>query len=116
MTIRDYIRRRVWWCAALAVGGWLLLPLSAAAVGDKFQPLPMMAGAIMFGGAIIALNWVVKCPKCKARIAQTIGMPVAFQWGSRARVNFCPYCGVNLDEQVPQAPPVEQSQNPIHPA
>jgi hypothetical protein len=29
-TMRDYIKRRVWWCAPFAVGGWLMFPLSAA--------------------------------------------------------------------------------------
>jgi hypothetical protein len=29
-TMRDYIKRRVWWCAAFAVGGWLMFALGAA--------------------------------------------------------------------------------------
>jgi len=116
MTIRDYIRRRVWWCAAIAFGGWLLLPLSVAAAGDKPPPVLMAIGVILFGGAILAFYWVVRCPKCKTRLINTVGMAIAFQWGSRGKVNFCPYCGVNLDEPVPRAQSVEQSQNPIHPA
>jgi hypothetical protein len=113
MIIRDYIKRRVWACMAVAVGGWLLVPLSAAALGDKPNPLFMMAGPVLFGGAILAMYWAVRCPKCKARLAQTVGMATAFQWGSRAKVNFCPYCGVSLDEPVPDAQPVAHPQNPI---
>ena len=56
--MRDYIRRRVWWCAAFAVGGWLMFPLGAAIE----QSLPdgvaraavWIVGFVMFGGAILA--------------------------------------------------------------
>ena len=39
-TMRDYIKHRVWWCAALAVGGWLMIPLGMALAQnllDKFR-------------------------------------------------------------------------------
>jgi hypothetical protein len=41
-------------------------------------------------------------------------MPLAFSWGSGPKVNFCPFCGVNLDEPRPggHADPIA-SQNPI---
>ena len=112
-TIRSYIKRRVWASMAFAVGGWLLLPLSAGAMGDKPNPLFMMAGAIVFVGALLSMFWLVRCPKCKAKLAQTIGTATAFQWGSRGKVNFCPYCGVSLDEPVPHAQATVHPQNPI---
>ena len=116
-TIRDYIRRRVWWCAAFAVGGWLMFPLGAAIAqrlpdGAARAAMPIV-GFVMFGGAILALQRIVKCPKCKARLGQTIAMPVAFGWGSGPRVNFCPFCGVKLDEPIPHPESPTQSLNPI---
>jgi hypothetical protein len=113
MIIRDYIRRRVWWCAAAAICGWLVFPLSTAASGGKPSPLYIALGFALFGGAILALQWLVRCPKCNARLAQTIAMSVTFSWG-RQRVNFCPFCAVNLDTPLPQ--PTAEPQNPIHPA
>ena len=106
-TIRDYIRRRVWWCAAFAVGGWLMFPLGAAIAqrlpdGAARAAMPIV-GFVMFGGAILALQRIVKCPKCKARLGQTIAMPVAFGWGSGPRVNFCPFCGRPLSRALWQA-------------
>ena len=118
-TIRHYIKRRVWWCAAAAIGGWLVLALGAAAGNSLPDGIPKavipIAGFLLFGGAIVAMQRIVKCPKCKARLGQTIAMPVAFSWGSRSKVGFCPYCGVSLDVPLPRAETVAQSQNPIHP-
>jgi hypothetical protein len=72
-----------------------------------------MVGFALFFGAILALQRLVKCPNCKARLGQTIAMPLALSWGSGPKVNFCPFCGVNLDEPVPQAQSPLESQNPI---
>ena len=118
-TIRQYVKRRVWWCAAAAIGGWLVLALGGAAGNSLPDGIPKavmpIAGFLLFGGAIVAMQRIVKCPKCKARLGQTIAMPVAFSWGSGPKVGFCPYCGVSLDVPLPRAEPVAQSQNPIHP-
>jgi hypothetical protein len=70
-------------------------------------------GVVVFGGAILALQRFVRCPKCKARLGQTIAMPVAFSWGSGPKVNFCPFCGVNLDEPLPRPQSPPQSLNPM---
>jgi len=116
-TIRQYIKRRVWWCAACGLGGWLMFPLGGAIAKDLPKGLAQIAlpivGFVMFGGAILALQWIVKCPKCLARLGRTVAMPLAFSWGSGPKINFCPYCGVNLDEPLPHAPSPVQSLNPI---
>jgi hypothetical protein len=118
MTIREYIKRRMWTWLALAIGCWLLIALTAViAKGAHYGPavfLPLV-GFAGFASAIVGLTFFVKCPKCKARLAQTIGMYVAFQWGGRRQVNFCPFCGVNLDEPVPGSE-LRSPQDPIHPA
>jgi hypothetical protein len=119
-TIRQYIRRRVWWCAGIAVIGWLMFPMGAVLARNLPDNAPRAAipivGFVLFGGAILALQRVVKCPKCKSRLGQTIAMPLAFSWGSGPKINFCPYCGVSLDEQLPGGEVIARSQDPIHPA
>jgi len=116
-TIRQYIKRRIYWCAAVAFGGWLMFPLGGVIAKQLPDGLPKIAlpavGFVMFVGAILALQLLVRCPKCKARLGQTIAMPVAFSWGSGPKVNFCPFCGVNLDEPLPHSAAVVQSLNPI---
>jgi hypothetical protein len=119
-TIRQYVKRRVRWCTAVGVSGWLMLPLGAAVARSLPDAIPQGAipvvGALVFFGAILTLQWLVKCPQCRANLGRTVAMPIAFSWGSGPKVNYCPYCGVQLDRPVPGHEPVAQSQNPIHPA
>ena len=116
-TIREYIKSRVRRCFAVAIGGWLLIALSGAFAKDLPPNIPPFAlplvGFVMFGGSILALQRIARCPKCSANLGQTIAMPLALSWGSGAKINFCPYCGVNLDEPRPVPQPPESSQNPI---
>jgi hypothetical protein len=119
MTLRSYIRKRMYWCCAVAVAGWLLIPVAAIlgkdVPGTMREPVLPVLGFLMFGGPILVMQRVVRCPKCKANLARTIAMPVAFTWGSGPRVNFCPYCGVSLDQELPQAKFAGEIANPIHP-
>ena len=91
---------------------------AAGSARNVFQGTPVvpLVGFALFGGAILVLQWIVKCPKCKARLAQTIAMQVAFSgWRSGPKVCFCPFCGVNLDQPVPGSNIATQSQNPQNP-
>jgi hypothetical protein len=98
MTIRDYLRRRIRLIWAAAFAAWLLVPLSVAVTADHVPPpLLIIPCMLLFGGAIVSLLFLVRCPRCHTRFGQVAG-EIAFHWGSRGRVNFCPYCGVSLDE------------------
>ena len=116
-TIRDYLKGRIRWCLAFAVGGWLLIALGgglaqALPAGIPRAAIPLVGFAVFFG-AIVTMQRSIKCPKCKARLGQTIAMPLAFHIGSGPRVNFCPFCGVNLDEPRPGHSDPIAAQNPI---
>jgi hypothetical protein len=116
-TLRDQIKRRMGWCIGAFVCGWVLIGLgtevarSMPAVPRELLPL---IGVALFAAGALAMNFLVKCPKCHARLARTIAMPVAFSFGSGPKVCYCPYCGVSLDEPIPLTGP--QAGNPIHPA
>src|SRR5215469_9509578 len=99
MTIRDYIKRRMWTWGALAFGSWFFVSISGVLskeAGHKAPPL-MFVGVGLFAAVLLGGQFFIRCPNCKNRLLQTIAWRVAFQWGTRQRINFCPYCGVNLD-------------------
>jgi hypothetical protein len=99
-TIRDYIKRRVRWAGAIAIAGWLTIALSMG-LGPRTEghgslsPITVL-GFVAFIGAILSLQFGLKCPKCSRRIAQSIGFSVGLPWSGEPP-NYCPYCGVNLD-------------------
>ena len=99
MTIRDYLKRRTRRIVGIAFAGWLLLPISALVTADEPPTLLMFLAFLLFFGATATLLLFVKCPSCKSRLRQLSG-DVAFHWGTRRRVKFCPYCGVNLDNEL----------------
>jgi hypothetical protein len=116
-TIRAYIRSRAQWCVSLAIVGWIVIALGGMLAKSLPNALPRgllpATGFLLFFGSILALRWMVNCPRCHAKLGQTIAMPLAFSWGSGPKVNFCPYCGVNLDEPRPTSEQPTPSQNPI---
>lgn len=118
-TIRDYIKRRVWWCLGIGIAGWLLIPLGGAIAKTLPDRIPEGAlsavGVAVFAIAMLAMQRIAKCPKCMAKLGRTIAMPLAFSWGSGPKINFCPYCGVNLDEPLPHAPTQAQPVDPLNP-
>lgn len=95
MTIREYIKRRARWTAALSLGGFMLFAFG----GPLGIPFLAIIGAIAFGGAIILIA-NIRCPRCRASLGQTIAMPVGINLIGE-QINYCPYCGVSLDEQIP---------------
>jgi hypothetical protein len=117
-SIRAYLKRRVRWIFAVGVLGWLTFPLTAVVrhgePGNKIDAALPVLGAVVFMGAILAFNWAIRCPRCRANLGRTIAMPLGLSWGSGPKINFCPYCGVNLDEpRVKEAPAGQQA--PVNP-
>ena len=103
-TIRDYFKRRVRWCMAFGMGGFLVFA-SGGIVGPE-NPLFTLAGFVVVGGAMLATQWI-KCPRCSARLGHIV-MTLAVPW-IKPQPNYCPYCGVSLDapraRQTPAGPP-----------
>lgn len=108
-TMRDRLKRRVRWCIAVDFGGWLLFVLGTTTASRQTFPILNIVGSVLFGGAILAIQWLVRCPRCSVRLGQvafTLAIP-----GLKPQPNFCPYCGVSLDEAPAQ--PASTTYNPI---
>jgi hypothetical protein len=73
-TIRDLIKRRVRWCMAIGIGGWLLIALSAVLHADNL--LIILAGVAVFGGAVTAVQ-LIRCPRRSARPGHDMAVGVA---------------------------------------
>jgi hypothetical protein len=102
MTIRDYIKRRVRWGFGIAFASWAFVAATSNMGFGGTRPgfLPFI-GLFGFIGATLSFLFI-RCRKCRARIGQTIAIPAAIRisrWSSE--VKYCPYCAVNLDEQIP---------------
>jgi hypothetical protein len=94
-TIRDCLTRRVRWTWGIGFACWLVLPL--ASVAGLRNPLIIFAAMAGFLGAMLSMLWV-KCPRCSVRLGQSIAGTLAIP-GLKPQPNFCPYCGVSLDER-----------------
>jgi hypothetical protein len=101
-TIRDHIKRRVRWGAGVAVVSWLFVASTAnmGVLGPKPGLLPFI-GVLGFMGALLSFMFI-RCPKCRARLGQTIALPAAFRLFG-PKVKYCPFCAVDLDAQTPAA-------------
>ena len=110
-TIRDRVKRRVRWCMAIALGGWVLPAFSMGIVGalvahsqayNRAAGAAYLSGFVVLGVAVFAARRTL-CPACSEPIGKMIGMSVAFPF-FRKPANFCPYCGVHLDKPAPPKP------------
>jgi hypothetical protein len=110
-TMRDRLKRRIRWCMAIGVGGWLAPAFAMGVIGGMFTPSKVynhaaaavyLSGFVVLGGATFAARRTL-CPACAEPIGKMIGMSVAFPFFGKP-ANFCPYCGVHLDNPVPAKP------------
>jgi len=97
---------------AAIVTGSILVAAAGLLLGitNKLGPLQIISHVVAFAVFIsgVVLLMSVKCPKCSVRLGQAAsGAAYGYRgWVRRGRrkVNFCPFCGVSLDEPVPQKP------------
>ena len=110
-TMRNFIKRRIRWFMAIGLLAWLSIPAWISLTRDRERPYVPFAAMAVFASAVLGMQFFVRCPKCKVRLGQ-IAVQVGINF-LKPTVNFCPYCGVSLDQprSHPQSP--TQSLNPI---
>jgi hypothetical protein len=98
MTIREYLRRRVWklvaWCIT---AGFVPLLLSALypPTDDRLREICY----ILFWGSIgvaVLLIRTTPCPRCSVPLGATGGR----LFTRRLVIDACPYCGVSFDAHI----------------
>jgi hypothetical protein len=100
MTLRDYITRRARLVMATGIGSWLLFAIGLALSNGQLSIVAIIGFAGFFG-AIIGMLFFVKCPRCKFNLAQLAPHIASGRFFfAKRQVNFCPCCGVSLDEQL----------------
>ena len=106
MTARDLIdrrKRRLMFLMVLGVGGFIAAGVfGAAGRGDLF-PFALPGFVVAFVVVLLGQFFWFRCPWCRGNLA-----PLAFQrpGGLNPRVKFCPYCGHELDDELPGGEPV----------
>lgn len=101
MTIRDYLKRRI----QIWMGTVVLIALVAGCIwylgfiGAFTAWWPAM---LVVFGALVITNWAgafaVRCPVCALRLTGDIYSAMFSKRASR-RFNYCPGCGVKLEEE-----------------
>jgi hypothetical protein len=73
----------------------IILPIAGALASNKAVLYVAIALLVVFLMLAIAQFFLFPCPRCKANIDPYLAVkPSPF----KRAANFCPYCGVSLDE------------------
>lgn len=97
MTISDAIKAKLRKATIIGFLFWLAFAASIFAQKDGgmfFVSLIPFAG---FGGTILYILFFIKCPRCSAPLGQ-VAMSSRTPFSGKTKLNFCPNCGVNLNE------------------
>ena len=101
MTIRELLLSQLRRLMLVGFGCWLAFAVAGIAGSSGYVPtwvafIPFVG----FGGTILSLLFRVRCPRCGGRLGQMAAL-LNPKWRAFNRpVNFCPYCGVSLEEPV----------------
>jgi len=93
MKIRDKIQKKVVG-TFLGIGLGLLFGfISTSNESSNIKLLFKVIAALCFAYAFILSNFFIKCPRCQGSLSHS-------QMRGQTKTNFCPTCGVSLDENI----------------
>ncbi len=105
MTIRAFLTSR--FHKLMLVGFLTWLACAGAGFAASARLVPQWIAFIPFIGfaavVVLLLLWI-RCPRCGTALGQNVGFLNSKDRFYQRRVNFCPHCGVNFDEQYAVAP------------
>ena len=97
MTIREQMQKKSRRFLAIALACWLLIVAVSLLVQGKPSPAVTAIGIGGFFIAMLFMFFLVRCSCCNANLGK-FGVVHPFGVRTKRGINFCPYCGVNLDE------------------
>jgi hypothetical protein len=98
MTIRQYVKRRLFLAFAIAVTAILAMVLTGTSRAGHV-PLAVLIGFPVFALAGLLINLGIRCPKCKGNLGITV-VPAILTFSKKHKVKYCPFCAASLDEEV----------------
>lgn len=97
MTISTAINAKVRRAKIVGFSFWLLFAVSIFVPSTGSVLFLSVIPFVGFAATILYIIFFIKCPRCSARLG-----PVTMQSGGifsrKAKLNFCPNCGVDLNE------------------
>ena len=98
MTIREVLARRRRNFLLLAFAAWLGCAGALALSESTAAPPWLFAVAIVgFGAALFGVA-SIRCPRCRGALGMVNAPFKGKTEGMARRIDFCPYCGVSLDQ------------------
>ena len=103
VTIREHLKQRFRWGVIAAVVSFVLLIGIVASADGNPGPF-FLIGFIPFMGAVLYMNFAVRCPKCGGNLGLTIAHFISVgSFGlSKHQASYCPFCGTQIDEEIGQ--------------
>ena len=92
MTIRERLKAKMFKARAIGFGFWLLFAGSFFLPKNSPYAPFLLIPFVGFAGSVLYVLYFVRCPKCDARLGQSLS--------TTSQTNFCPGCGVSLESKV----------------
>ena len=104
MTIREVLAARRQKLLILGLSAWVGFALTGILAPPRHLPwLVLPFFALFLAAALLNIYWI-RCPRCRGAIGLTSAVLTGRGGWLGRRIDFCPYCGVSLDESWSKDP------------
>ena len=102
-TIREHLKRRVRRTTIVAFTAWAVAVVDGIAIHGRTKAPVFILCFVVFGACVLYILRT-RCPKCSAVLGQCVMNYVGIRTTRMfPRPNYCPYCGVSLDDPCPSS-------------
>ena len=102
MTIRFQISRKKRGALISGYSGMALFFLGIILLHESAWPLILMfIGFAVAAVSLLYAFWQIRCPNCKGNIGY-VAMYYGTPFSLSKKINFCPFCGINIDAELKQ--------------
>ncbi len=110
MTIREFVKHRLLLGLGTILAYFLFIGILGITIGvHEGKPSALfLLIPIPFFLVIIFVNFGIRCPRCDGNLGITIGHAL-FSLFSKHKPNYCPFCGISLNEDCSPYQKAKQS-------